>query len=87
MTGQVVPGKTTIMREYSKAFEPGSGQTPYYAILEDESRKLYQAYRDRVLPLVNFWVVGRLAEYRYYDMDGVVASALAMSDEIIEANH
>ncbi len=86
MTGQVVPGKTTIMREYSKAFEPGSGQTPYYAILEDENLKLYQAYRDRVRPLINFYVVGRLAEYRYYDMDGVVASALALSDEIINAN-
>lgn len=83
MTGQVVPGKTTIMREYSKAFEPGSGQTPYYAILEDESQALYQAYRDRVSSILNFWVVGRLAEYRYYDMDGVVASALEMSDEII----
>ena len=83
MTGQVVPGKTTIMREYSKAYEPGSGQTPYYAILEDETRQLYQAYRDRVKNLLNFWVVGRLAEYKYYDMDGVVASALALSDEII----
>ena len=83
MTGQVVPGKTTIMREYSKAFEPGSGQTPYYAILEDESQKLYQAYRDRVRNVLNFWVVGRLAEYRYYDMDGVVASALDLSDQII----
>ncbi len=83
MTGQVVPGKTTIMREYSKAFEPGSGQTPYYAILEDESLALYRSYRERVRPLLNFYVVGRLAEYRYYDMDGVVASALELSDEII----
>ena len=33
--------------------------------------------------LVNFHCVGRLAEYRYYDMDGVVASALDLSDEII----
>ncbi|MBR2682632.1 MAG: UDP-galactopyranose mutase [Atopobiaceae bacterium] len=83
MTGQVIPGKTTIMREYSKAFEPGSGQTPYYAILEDESLALYRSYRERVRPLLNFYVVGRLAEYRYYDMDGVVASALELSDEII----
>ena len=86
MTGQVLPGKTTIMREYSKAFEPGSGQTPYYAILEDESQALYKAYRDRVAAVLNFWVVGRLAEYRYYDMDGVVASALELSDEIIANN-
>ena len=83
MTGQVLPGKTTIMREYSKAYEPGSGQTPYYAILEPENLELYRAYRDRVEGIANFHPAGRLAEYRYYDMDGVVASALALSDELI----
>ncbi|WP_455136157.1 UDP-galactopyranose mutase [Thermophilibacter sp.] len=83
MTGQVAPGRTTIMREYSKAYEPGSGQTPYYAILEDDNLELYRRYRRRVDGLVNFHCVGRLAEYRYYDMDGVVASALDLSDEII----
>lgn len=83
MTGQVVPGKTTIMREYSKAFEPGSGQTPYYAILEDANRELHQRYVERVSGVLNFHPVGRLAEYRYYDMDGVVGSALVLSDEII----
>lgn len=83
MTGQVVPGKTTIMREYSKAFEPGSGETPYYAILEDSSRALYEQYRSRVRGLLNFHPVGRLAEYRYYDMDGVVASALDICDDIV----
>ena len=83
MTGQVVPGKTTIMREYSRAFEPGSGQTPYYAILEPDNLALYARYRERVEGIVNFHCVGRLAEYRYYDMDGVVASALDLSDMII----
>ena len=83
MTGQVVPGKTTIMREYSHAYEPGSGQTPYYAILEPESQELYRTYRERVADVLNFHPVGRLAEYRYYDMDGVVASALELSDELI----
>ncbi|MDO4537850.1 MAG: UDP-galactopyranose mutase [Coriobacteriales bacterium] len=84
MTGQVVPGKTTIMREYSKAYEPGSGQTPYYVINEPQNIELYRRYRERVSNLVNFHVVGRLAEYRYYDMDGVVASALELSDQIID---
>lgn len=83
MTGQVVPGKTTIMREYSHAYEPGSGQTPYYVINEPQNIELYERYRERVSGLVNFHVVGRLAEYRYYDMDGVVASALELSDKII----
>lgn len=83
MTGQVLPGKTTIMREYSKPYEPNSGQTPYYAILEDENRELYNKYVERVSGVLNFHPVGRLAEYRYYDQDGVVASALLLSDELI----
>ena len=83
MTGQVVPGKTTIMREYSKAYEPNSGQTPYYVINEPQNIELYQQYRSRVAGLLNFHVVGRLAEYRYYDMDGVISSAMELSDEIM----
>ena len=83
MTGQVVPGKTTIMREYSHAYEPGSGQTPYYAIINAENNELHRRYLDRVARITNFHPVGRLAEYRYYDMDAVTASALDLSDEII----
>ena len=83
MTGQVLSGKTTIMKEYSKAYTPGSGETPYYAILEPENRELYERYLERVQNLTNFHPVGRLAEYRYYDMDAVTNSALDLSDEII----
>ena len=83
MTGQVLPGKTTIMKEYSKAYTPGSGETPYYAILEPENRELYERYLERVQNLTNFHPVGRLAEYRYYDMDAVTNSSLDLSDEII----
>ena len=83
MTGQVVPGKTTIMKEYSHAYEPGSGQDPYYAIIDPKNQELYERYLERVQNLTNFHPVGRLAEYRYYDMDAVTASALDLSDEII----
>ena len=83
MTGQVVPGKTTIMKEYSHAYVPGSGQTPYYAILDPKNRELYERYLERVEGVTNFHPVGRLAEYRYYDMDAVTSSALELSDEII----
>ena len=83
MTGQEVPGVTTIMREYSHAYEPGSGQTPYYAIIEDDNIRLYEAYRDRAASFANLRLVGRLAEYRYYDMDGVVASALRVAEDVI----
>ncbi len=83
MTGQVAPGRTTIMREYSKAYTPGSGETPYYAIIERANQELYRSYAERVEDLTNFHPVGRLAEYRYYDMDAVVDSALTLSDELI----
>ena len=87
MTGQVVPGKTTIMKEYSKAYTPESGETPYYAILDPENKELYGKYLARVSRLTNFHPVGRLAEYRYYDMDGVTASALNLSDELVQAHN
>lgn len=86
MTGQVVPGKTAIMKEFSHAYEPGSGQTPYYAIIDPENRALYERYLERVQNLTNFHPVGRLAEYRYYDMDAVTDSALELSDEIISCH-
>ena len=42
------------MKEYSHAYEPGGGQTPYYAILEPENRALYERYLERVQDLSNF---------------------------------
>ena len=82
MTGQELPGKTTIMREYPGAYVPGSGQTPYYPIPGEENQRLYDAYRARADAVLNLQPAGRLAEYRYYDMDAVVASALDLSDSI-----
>lgn len=86
MTGQKKDGVTTIMREYPQPYVRGCGMTPYYAILEPQNQELYRKYRDRVDHLSNFHPVGRLAEYRYYDMDGVTASALELSDELMEAH-
>ena len=73
-------------KEYSHAYEPGSGQTPYYAIIDPDNRKLYERYLERVSSVTNFHPVGRLAEYRYYDMDAVTNSALELSDEIISCH-
>ena len=83
MGGPQPHGKTTILREYPMPYTPNSGQTPYYVINEPQNIERYKQYRTRVDSILNFHVVGRLAEYRYYDMDGVCASALELSDEII----
>ena len=82
LTGQVSPC-TTIMREYSRAYENPAKQTPYYAIINDENNAHYQRYRALVEPLGNFYPLGRLAEYRYYNMDVIIGRALALADELL----
>lgn len=82
LTGQKCP-KTTVMKEYSKPYEDIETQIPYYAIINERNEAHYQKYRSLVKPLSNFYVLGRLAEYRYYNMDVIIAKALEMADEII----
>lgn len=83
LTGQSAPN-TTIMKEYSRAYEDPDAQIPYYAILSDENRAHYERYRALTDSLPNFHPLGRLAEYRYYNMDWIVALALELADRIIE---
>ncbi|MBQ7184844.1 MAG: UDP-galactopyranose mutase [Clostridia bacterium] len=79
LTGQTVPGKTCIMREYSR--DQVRGDEPYYPIAGPESAEKYRLYREmlprEVIPL------GRLAEYRYYNMDQVVLQAMKTCEDLI----
>lgn len=75
--------KTTTMKEYSRAYEDPDTQIPYYAIINDENEAHYQRYRDLTESLSNFHPLGRLAEYRYYNMDKIIALALELSDELV----
>ena len=68
LTGQESP-KTTIMKEYSHSYTDPSTQIPYYAIINDENAAHYERYRKLTAGLPNFYPIGRLAEYRYYNMD------------------
>ena len=83
LTGQK-SDKTTIMKEYSRAYEDPNTQTPYYAILSDENRAHYERYRALTAKLPNFYPLGRLAEYRYYNMDKIIGLALELSDKLVE---
>ncbi len=76
ITGQEHP-HTTIVREYPRA----TGE-PYYPIPRAENRALYEKYAACAAAENNVTFVGRLAEYRYYNMDQVVASALATFEEL-----
>jgi UDP-galactopyranose mutase len=68
---------TTIAREYARA----SGD-PFYPIPRDDNRALYAKYAARAASERNVTFVGRLAEYRYYNMDQVVASALVAFEQL-----
>ncbi|MBQ7863276.1 MAG: UDP-galactopyranose mutase [Lachnospiraceae bacterium] len=70
--------KTIISKEFSSEWKPGD--EPYYPVNDDKNGKLYQAYKtlaDREKKVI---FGGRLGEYKYYDMDQVVETALKMSD-------
>ncbi len=70
LTGQR-HAKTIVSREYPRA----DGE-PYYPIPRDDNRALYERYRKLAARETHVTFAGRLAEYRYYNMDQVVASAL-----------
>jgi UDP-galactopyranose mutase len=77
LTGQVHPG-TSIVREY-----PEDKGDPYYPVPRPENQELYQRYKGLAALERNALFVGRLAEYRYYNMDQVVARALTVFEKII----
>lgn len=71
LTGQVHP-KTSITYEY-----PSAEGDPYYPVPRPENEALYQRYQLLARSCPDVWFVGRLATYRYYNMDQVVGQALA----------
>ena len=66
--------KTVISREYSQEWQPGA--EPYYPVNDEKNSTLYEKYRALARQEPGTIFGGRLAEYRYYDMDAVIASAL-----------
>jgi len=79
MTGQVHP-KTAVTYEF-----PSAVGDPYYPIPRPENAALYKKYEALALATPDVWFVGRLATYRYYNMDQVTGQALATFRRIQEA--
>ena len=69
--------KTVISREYSSEWK--KGDEPYYPVNDERNGALYQQYKALAEGEKNVIFGGRLGEYKYYDMDAVIASALALS--------
>lgn len=71
--------KTTVVYEYPKA----EGD-PYYPVPRPENAELYKKYQQLAATMTNTYFVGRLATYKYYNMDQVVAQALTMFRKIMQ---
>ena len=71
--------KTVISKEYSS--ERKLGDEPYYPVNDEKNSKLYQQYRDLAEKEQKVLFGGRLGEYRYYDMDAVIDSALRFCEK------
>ncbi len=70
--------KTVISREYSSEWKVG--MEPYYPVNDEKNTKLYEEYRKLEEQEENVIFGGRLGQYRYYDMDKVIAAALEAAE-------
>ena len=74
--------KTVISREYSSEWKPGD--EPYYPVNDEKNGALCAAYKELAEKKEHVVFGGRLGEYKYYDMDQVIASALQCAERVIE---
>ena len=74
-SGQTLP-KTTIVKEYSRPYTGAEGEIPYYAIINPENMALYERYKALAGKYPGLTLLGRLAEYRYYNMDAITLRAI-----------
>ena len=74
--------KTVISREYSSEWKPGD--EPYYPVNDQRNGELYKKYKELADKESKVVFGGRLGEYRYYDMDKVIRSALDKAGEILK---
>ena len=81
LTGQK-HAKTAIVYEF-----PQAEGDPYYPVPRTENAELYKRYQQLAASLTNTYFVGRLATYKYYNMDQVVAQALTTFKKIVQGQH
>lgn len=82
LTGQLDLPQTTIMKEYPKPYHGAEGEIPYYAINNIKNEALYERYRALVEAIPGFYVIGRLAEYKYYNIDAIVERAICFVESL-----
>lgn len=82
-SNQLINNKTTILKEYPQSYNYKDENTiPYYAIINEDNLKQYNQYLNLAKKISNLYMCGRLAEYKYYNMDAVIERALNLYEEI-----
>lgn len=82
LSGQLSAKDTTIVKEYPMPYSGKEGEIPYYAINNKENDALFDKYRALVEKIPNFYLLGRLAEYKYYNIDAIVDRALTVVEQM-----
>ena len=76
LTGQI-SASTTLVKEFPQTYDATKNE-PYYPIPREENRELYGQYQQEVQKLKSVHFAGRLADYKYYNMDQAVGRALSL---------
>jgi UDP-galactopyranose mutase len=76
---------TYIHTEYPLPYNKDAekGNIPYYPVFTDENQRLYSNYVEMAKAYPNLILLGRLAEYKYYNMDAIVEKALLKAGNIV----
>ncbi len=87
LTKQKIFGKTIISEEYPGEFKPKSKKfnVRYYPIINNKNLNLYKKYFLLAKKYKNFYPLGRLAQYKYFDMDDAIENALLLAKRLLNA--
>jgi len=83
LTNQINEESTTIVKEFPKAYTGDSSETPYYAIINNDNIAKYNRYKNKAEEFGNLILLGRLAEYKYYNIDAIVGKSLDVASGLM----
>jgi len=82
LTGQVNTPETTIVKEYPESYT--GSNTPYYSINNEENDGMFAKYKAKADRYKGLYLLGRLAEYKYYNIDAIADRSLKLADELLK---
>ncbi|MDR1700887.1 MAG: UDP-galactopyranose mutase [Lachnoclostridium sp.] len=82
LSDQLDKPDTTIMKEYPIPYQGLKEEIPYYAINNPHNQEMYEKYKKTAEQIPRFHILGRLAEYKYYNIDAIVDRAITLTEEL-----